>query len=810
MSQRSKWFFFGGMLIGTIFTLYLASLYHQLTQAFKTENQFIPTRIYSDVTRIIPGQKRSSIETHLKNLGYSVANRGENLQFHPHPIDYPAYLIPDGHPLFDQGGDPAVLHFDSSEHNATLQSIEYHQQAIPDFYLEPELVATLSRGGDLVKQIRDPLKFGEIPAPVWKAIIAIEDQHFLDHRGLDPKGILRAIWVNFRTLSFAQGGSTITQQLVKNLMARRSKNIFRKINELFLALLLETSFSKEEILERYLNEVYLGQVGNLEVHGVSEGAEHFFGKKLEELNLAEIAMMAGLIRGPGYYSPYRYHERAVSRQRLVLQKMAETGQIASDEAKAALKLPIRLAPPQSTANRAPYFTDYVKAEIFRVLGKNPKETEILASGLRIYSTLDPYLNQIAQKEIASTLDSLDTRFKIVSPQRLEGALAAMDQSTGYIRALVGGRSYSQSTFNRILNMKRQIGSTFKPIVYLTALNQGKDLHGIPYGPAYPIEDAPWTLIFDQGRKSWSPKNYEKTHQGWISMRTALTQSVNTAAARLGFQVGLDQVAETAKRLGMESRLPLVPSLSLGVAEASPIEVLKVYGTLANRGTQDEPTVIRGITHSDGTHFWRSFFHPQPVFDAVPIDMLTDLLQGVFTNGTAKSARQMGFDFPAAGKTGTTNNSRDAWFAGYTPALTAVVWVGMDQYQDKPEPNLKSSKPQKSKEIRLTGANSALPIWVKFMKQALIDQPRTEFSTNELLKEVSIDSHTGKLANSGCPATQVVLERYRPEVFPSDPTCEPNWPPSSEPTLHANEIDGPEMPEVPEAETPGIEAGKGKP
>ena len=349
-------YFFIGLAAGTSFVAYLGSLYGQLTLAFSQEEQFVPTRLFSDVSPISVNQPKSSVLRKLGALGYTYKSTANTIQFVLHPVNYPLYLLPENHPFSEllaqsTSSDstpltetPLVLEFEGKGHASPLKSIQFGAHTLTDLYLEPELVATLSRGGEVKKEIRSSVKFSDIPAPIWKAIIAVEDQHFLEHKGLDPRGIARAFWINLKTLSLAQGGSTITQQLVKNLMARHTKNIFRKLNELVLALLLELRFEKEQILERYLNEVYLGQVGNLEIHGVAEGAQYFFNKKLEDLNLAEITLMAGLIRGPGFYSPYRYNARSIERQRLVLRKMVETGQIAEEEAKAAASLPIPLSP----------------------------------------------------------------------------------------------------------------------------------------------------------------------------------------------------------------------------------------------------------------------------------------------------------------------------------------------------------------------------------------------------------------------------------------------------------------------------------
>ncbi|MGZ3698696.1 MAG: transglycosylase domain-containing protein [Bdellovibrionota bacterium] len=777
------------------FPLYLRSLYQQLDATFNQHEESLPTRIFSDVTRVVAPQPRSYIDERLKALGYTPETGDGTLTFKVHALDYPNYLIPNGHPTLDAVNQMVTLKFDGNDSGSLLTAIELGGKEIPDLYLEPELVATLSRAGETRREIRtlvrwnaDPEKDKDfdkvyLPPMAWKAIVAIEDQHFMDHHGFDPKGLLRAILVDIRHLRFAQGGSTLTQQLVKNLMARHSKNIFKKLNELFLAILLETRFKKEQILERYLNEVYLGQVGNLEIHGVAEGAKHFFGKNLKDLNLAEIAFMAGLIRGPAYYSPYRYYNRALERQRMVLHKMVETGEIAEGEEQEALRLPIRLAPPQNAAMKAPYFTDFVKAELIRQLKtlKNLSEDEVTQAGFRVYTTLDSSLNTAAQKSVAEGITDLEGRYKLQASDRLEGALASVDQSTGYIRALIGGRNYGYSNFNRILNMKRQVGSTFKPIVYLTAISKGEDPNGITYGPGHPAEDAPWTLTYDKGKQTWTPRNYEKEFLGWINYRTALAHSVNTVTARVGFEVGIDNVVKMARAMGIESDLPAVPSLALGVAELSPIELLRVYATVANHGSQQELTVIRAIHHEDGSFFAK--FSPnskQPV-DPGSADVLTDMLQSVFSEGTAKIASSaFHFDRPAAGKTGTTSHHRDAWFAGYTPQLTTVVWVGMDQSPipvASPSPGVMGAlDPGEEKtKVTLTGAGAALPIWTSFMKKAHLGIPPTGFPTSAYVENDTIDKHTGKSASLFCPAENTVVEKFIRGHGPRGSSCETMWP-----------------------------------
>lgn len=780
------------LLLG-LFGFYLWYLYGQLELAFSQQEEFNPTRIYSDVTRIAAPLQRRAIEEKLRGLSYPLASQegGKVLSFRLRTPTYPKDLLPSEHPQAQATkGQAVLLTFESSDSKAPLTEITYAGSKVEELYLEPELVATLSRSGENAKrEIRDYVTYDQLPPQIWQAVIAVEDPHFLEHKGFDPRGIARAIYVNLKSLRLAQGGSTLTQQLVKNLMARRSKNLFRKLNELFLSVLLEFRYDKEQILERYLNEVYLGQVGSFEVHGVSQGAKLFFNKKLEQLTLAECAMMAGLIRGPAYYSPYRYLDRALERQKFVLKKMVDNGTIAEEEARQASAQRLRLAPPQPSSNKAPYFTDFVKAELIRVLKGRITETDIAAAGLQVYTTLDARANQHAQSAVERGLMDLEARYKIQAPEHLEGALASVDHRTGFIRALIGGRNYAQSNFNRILNMRRQVGSTFKPLVYVTAFRKGEDAAGVPYGPAYPVEDAPWTLIYDQGKQAWTPRNYEKEYRGWITMRQALALSLNTVTAHLGFDVGIPKVIESARLVGIESHLPNVPSLALGVAELSPVELLRAYATLANHGTLPELAVIRAIVSEDNPNFARLVSAPKSVIEPAVADLTTSMLTSMFDFGTAKYAKAMGWDRPSAGKTGTTSNHRDAWFAGYTPELTTVVWVGMDVSTvngpiASPSPDLMlplgpqdPGEDPNAPRISLTGASGALPIWVNYMKSALNGWPAQNFPESPDLTQIKIDKMTGKQAQTFCPADQVVEDWYPKNHVPAETTCGTQYPPS---------------------------------
>jgi penicillin-binding protein 1B len=757
--RKNRFWLIASVLIlagGGIYGAYLYQSYRSMEQVFLAPLESVPTRIFSDVVRIGKPQNRSWIEKRLSTLRYQFESQPTSISFRLRELDYPVALLPENHPTPSLQGQTLYLEFESNAKDAPLIGIQAGSAVVIDeVYLEPQIVATLSRSS---KSIREVLKFHEVPSSIWKAIIAVEDQHFLDHQGFDPRGLARAVLVNLKSLSFKQGGSTITQQLVKNLTARTDKNLFKKVNELFLSLLLEINYEKELILERYLNEVYLGQIGTLEVHGVAEGAKYFFGKRLQTLNLAEIALLAGLIRGPGYYSPYRHLDRAMERQRVVLAKMVETGQIARAQADDAQNERIRLVPPPRRLNQAPYFVDYAKARLTEELSFRFDEQQISGAGLRVYTTLDPFLNTRAQEAVGKQVKALEERYSLEAGV-LEGALAAVDQQTGFLKALIGGRSYRASTFNRILNMKRQVGSTFKPLVYLTAFTDGEDKDGIPLGPGYPMRDEKFTYTFDEGRQSWSPKNYSKEFRGWIPIAEGLVFSINTIAAQLGISIGIEKVVETARAFGIESELPSVPSLALGVAELSPVELLGVYGTLAARGIRRNLTVLRIVTQDSGEVLYTAPAEVAKVWPSGPIDSLVEVMKDIFERGTARASSAMGWYRPSAGKTGTTSGYRDAWFAGFTPQLTAVTWVGYD----------KGGAGEGSKG-RLTGAGAALPVWVDFMKSAHAVLPTVDFERSEVLEPIEIDLKSGAQAKRSCPEEQTAVYLYWTERAPDKRAC----------------------------------------
>jgi len=740
------------IILGSL-TFYFLYLLHQVELAFDTPAEFIPTRIYSDVSRIAPGQARQPIEKKLKSLSYNIVSKGNDLSIVLHSPQYPEHLIPEKHITLQLKDKKINLHFDGSGDDSLLESIDSDIGSVNEFYVEPEFVATLTADKS---QIREVLKFDEFPKSIPDAIVAAEDQHFYEHWGIDPRGFARALFVDLKTLSLSQGGSTITQQLVKNLSGRKSKSFIIKAPELFLAPVLEFKYTKKQIFERYLNEVFLGQVGSFEIRGFSEGAKYFYGKQVRDLNMGEIALLVGLIKGPAFYSPYKHFDRAKTRQRYVLERMLDTKKITEAEFKTALTLPIRLSPPPTAGNRAPYYVDYVKAEINRLLNDHFQEDEIPELGFQVYTSLDLNVNQIAQETLQAAFPQNPSK-----TAALQGAIAVVDQSTSEIRSLIGGKNYAESNFNRILNMKRQVGSTFKPIVYASAFRSIQDADGNVFTPAYPVLDEKWAWKYDSKQPVWKPSNYEKESLGWISIKTALAKSINTAAARIAQKVGLPEIVETAHTLGIETKIPLVPSISLGSIELSPLEVITAYATLANHGKLGDLTVIKSILNPDGSEFYGYEPHIREKLDPGVADMMTEMLQNVFAEGTASLAGSLyGFRRPAAGKTGTTNDSRDAWFVGYTPQLTAVVWVGFDQGVQK---------------AKLTGANTALPIWAKMMNRILQYEPALPFPESEHLIDMRLDKLTGQKAESSCNESQVVLEKVIVGREPKKTTCAKEYP-----------------------------------
>jgi penicillin-binding protein 1B len=595
--------------------------------------------------------------------------------------------------------------------------------------LEPEVLTSIDdRAGEEYR----PVKLGDVPITLLSAILAAEDHRFFDHSGFDLRGVIRAAWANLRAGRVTQGGSTITQQLVKNRLLSARRSYARKVREAWLASVVEWRYPKERILEAYLNDIYLGQHGPLAVRGVGAAARAYFHKEVHQLTLAESALLAGMIRAPNTYSPFTNRERARERRDVILARMLELGKIVEAEYAAARREPVRVQRTGVPGQSAPYFSDRVRQEIEDALGGH-----VVGRAARVFTTLDPSLQQFAESSVKLGLDRLEARSprlrREAPAERLQAALVAIDPTTGAIRALVGGRDYLVSQYNRGVLARRQPGSAFKPFVYAAAL---AERGGHPaFTAASLVDDTPIELI--SGGKPWNPRNYGDRYEGRVSVRRALEQSLNAATVRIALEIGLPEVIQTAHRLGLSAELAPVPAVALGAFEVTPIELARAYLPFVNGGSRlAGVSTIRSIVAADGTDVMPPREPPAPALTPAEAYLMTSLLSGVITSGTAAAARSLGVTGNVAGKTGTTNDERDAWFVGYSPGLLALVWVGFDD----------------NSPIGLSGAQAALPIWADFMRQAANAYGTPSFEVPAGISVAKIDPTTGKLATPYCPTT----------------------------------------------------------
>jgi penicillin-binding protein 1B len=592
--------------------------------------------------------------------------------------------------------------------------------------LEPPLLATLAPG-----QRRRYVPLGAIPKIVVNAILAIEDHRFYEHPGVDPIRALGAMWTNtFGNKPYLEGASTLTQQIVKNTFLTSEQTYRRKIQEQFMALVLESRFTKDQILELYLNDVTLGQRGPFEIHGVAEASRIFFGKDVSNLSVAEAATIAGIIQSPSRLSPFRNPDRAKERRNIVLKEMVSAGYLDAEAANLAAAEPFKIQA-RALENEAPYFIDYVSDQIEeKYAGLLKKNTAV-----DVYTTLDLQMQRAAQEAIATGMAIVDKQLPKKKQGLAQVALVAVDPRTGDVLAMVGGRAYSQTQYNRAVTTKRQPGSIFKPFVYLTAFDRTATEGSPVITPASVFVDEP-TIFKDGEGNDYAPGNYHNEYDGPITVRKALAQSRNIVAIKVAEATGLDRVADLWKKVGVGTPAKPYPSMALGVFEASPLDMATAYTLFSNGGSVRPLQTITRIV--DGG---RTVPVPpgrlKPVARADATYLITNLLRGAINEGTGAGARSAyGFILDAAGKTGTTNDLRDAWYAGFTPELLTVVWVGLDDNQP----------------IGLSGAQAALPIWATFMKNALAGRPSQGFDTPQGIVFATIDKDTGLLATPACPKT----------------------------------------------------------
>jgi len=569
------------------------------------------------------------------------------------------------------------------------------------------------------------VRLEEVPAELTNALIAVEDRGFRDHRGIAPLSILRALLANIRAGGVVQGGSTLTQQLVKNFYLSSERTLTRKLNEAAMALMLEWHYSKDEILEAYLNEVYLGQDGNRAVHGFGLASHFYFERPLAELSIEQYALLVGLVKGPSYYNPWRHTERARERRNLVLGVMADLGLISADEAMRAKSRKLGVSQQRRTAiNTFPAFLDLVR----RQLRRDYREDDLTTEGLRIFTTLDPQL----QWQVEEVLDARLGRFESARGQAagsLQGAVVVTSIQGGEVLALAGDRDPKFAGFNRALDAVRQVGSVIKPAVYLAALEQpGR------YTLASLLDDDPLTWTARNG-KTWSPGNYDRQFHGNVPLYRALAHSYNVATARLGLDLGIPTVVSTLKRLGVDADLQPYPSLVLGAAELSPLQVAQMYQTLASGGFRTPIRAIRAVLNADGMPLQSYPLRVTAAVKPAPAYLLTTALRHAAREGTGRALYQV---LPAqmdiAGKTGTTDDLRDSWFAGFTGDRLGVVWVGRDD----------------NASTGLTGSTGALLVWRDLFAHFGAQGPLQ--SALEGVEYRRLDTATGLLGGNGCQDT----------------------------------------------------------
>lgn len=604
------------------------------------------------------------------------------------------------------------------------EGMEYWELPTKVFSNNNELISVFSVGR------REIIKLQEVPKNLVNAVIATEDADFNKHRGINPKGMLRAFTVNLLSRKIAQGGSTITQQLVKNLFLTQERTYRRKIQEIILALMVEKKLTKNEIMERYLNKIYLGH-GN---YGVESAALFYFDKHAKDLSLSQCAMIAGLPGSPSHFSPISHPDAAVKRQAVVLKRMESVGLITQEQAAAAKEEFLSqlsamskkaFAKACTTINVSPYFTEYTRQNISKEYGDNA----VYKGGLKVYTTMDIGMQKAAEVILTRALDELNKK-RANKVSRIEGALVAIEPSTGYIKAMVGGSGFSKyNQVNRVFQAHRQPGSTFKPFIYATAIDAG-------YTACTLLDDSPVKYTGIDG-KEWEPKNYENKFQGVVTLREALEKSINVASIKLLEKISPRKAVTYTRRMGIKSYISPDLSMALGTSEVTPIELATAYIPFANQGIKTEPIAIKCIKDKGDVVIKENMPQEERVITPQTAYLMTSLMKGVVERGTARATIGGNLGREVAGKTGTTNECVDAWFIGYTPQLIICVWIGYD-------------KGQIPLGHGMTGGVVAAPIWRDFMLGISNKIPSVSFPRPEGIITACIDPSTGLLATQNCP------------------------------------------------------------
>lgn len=725
-----------GSLVGGFFYL----KYGSIVDARLKHPLFVNTaQIYAAPREVRPGQKLpiSLIVNELREAGYTVKGVGPASQLGTYLDSGGAVSVYPG-PQSYHAPDSATIHV---SHGVVTSITDERGQQLASYELEPLLITGLSNGEHRIK--RRLITYNEIPSNLVQAVLAIEDRRFFEHGGVNYTSMIGWAWHDMIGDRKHRGGaSTITMQLAKMLFVADNRTISYKIKQILVTFHLEHRFTKQQIFETYANQVPLGQRGSFSINGFGEAAEAYFGKDVRQLDLAQCAMLAGMIQRPNYFNPWRHAERIMARRNLVLDSMVETGAITKDDAEQAKAEPLQLAKTYSVdASEAPYFVDLVHEQLLNKLGDRGANLD----GLRIYTTLDPDLQRLATAAVENTIHVVDAQVdrrhrrdrKLGKPYPYpQVALVALNPHTGQVLALVGGRSYGASQLDHAMAY-RPTGSIFKPFVYAAAFQTAVEGTMLPgqnalFSPVTMLNDAQAT--YDVGGQTYTPRNYEGEYYGQITARYALMRSDNNATISLASMVGFDRVAALAREAGVKSARG-TPAMAIGAYSATPLDMAGAYTVFANSGLHIDPWMLASVRTNSGDVVQDFSPTSKQVLDPRVAFLTTSMMEDVLRyDGTGAGVRSMGFLAPAAGKTGT---SHDAWFAGFTSNLLCIVWVGNDDYSN----------------INLEGAHAAAPIWAAFMKNA-VKLPQYsdthDFAPPPGIQVVSLDKNTNLLADATCP------------------------------------------------------------
>src|SRR6266849_5328284 len=702
-------------LLAAGFTLYLD---FRVRSEFEGRRFALPARIYARPLELHAGLRigLADVEAELRELGYREALReGESGWFVRTREGLDIALRPF---VFWDGPQPARrlrVSFDGP----TVTSVrDEEDRDLALVRLEPVPIGGIYPANN---EDRVLIRLGEVPKQLIQALIAVEDRNFYSHAGFDPRGLARA-GASLVSGGPVRGGSTLTQQLVKNFFLTPERTLQRKFTELIMAVLLELHYDKSEILETYLNEIYLGQDRDRAIHGVGLAALYYFGKTVDHLTFAESALLVGMVKGPAVYDPYRHPQRALERRNVVLRETKDRGYATMEQYAQAREASLRVNAKASMGTSPhPAFLELVH----RQLRREYDEADLRSEGLRVFTTLDPRVQGAAERALERRIAQFDKEKRFGEPG-LEGAVVITHTQTGEVQALIGGRDVRYRGFNRALDAARPVGSLLKPAIYLTALAEPSR-----YTLVTTLDDGPFVWK-SRGAPDWEPTNYDKTFHGAVPLRTALALSYNAATARLGTDIGVEKVLATVKRLGIEREMQPFASTLLGAVDLSPLEVAQMYQTIASGGFRTPLRAIREVTTQDGRPLKRYPLAVEQAFPAEPVYLITAAMQGVVREGTGRSlANWLPPETAVAGKTGTTTEQRDAWFAGFTGDRLGIVWIGYDD----------------NRAARLSGAGAALPVWGEMMA-ALAPEPLA-LPKPEGIENVLIDPSSGLRADFAC-------------------------------------------------------------